>query len=79
VIAPLRPRPLAVSFYPTDHPALNITVKSRLAELLRDKQEDLAQGLASDYADYKYRCGYAEALKMAIAMCDDVMRELSER
>ena len=72
-------RASAVSFYPTDHPALNITVKSRLAALLRQKQEDLATGLASDWADYKYRCGVAEGYREAIAMCDDVLRELSER
>jgi hypothetical protein len=69
----------AVSFYPTDHPALNITVKNRLLQLLREKQEDMAMGLASDFPDYKYRCGVAEGLRTAIAMCDDVMKELSER
>jgi len=69
----------AVSFYPTDHPALNITVKSRLVQLLREKQEDLAQGLAADFPDYKYRCGYAEGIRLAITMCDEVLRELSER
>lgn len=69
----------AVSFYPTDHPALNITVKSRMVALLRDRQEDLSLGLAQDWADYRYRCGFAEGLRAAIAMCDEVLKELSER
>jgi hypothetical protein len=72
-------RASAVSFYPTDHPALNITVKSRMVALLREKQEDLASGLANDWADYRYRCGIMNGLSTAIAMCDEVIREMSER
>lgn len=70
---------LAVSFYPTDHPALNITIKSRLSQRLRELEEHLAQGLAQDWPDYKQRCGRAEGLREAIAECDVVLRELSER
>jgi hypothetical protein len=68
----------AVSFYPTEHPALNITVKSRLAKLMREMQEDLGTGISADWADYKYRCGQIQALSTAIAMCDDVLREMNQ-
>ncbi len=69
----------AVSFYPTDHPTLNITVKNRLAQMMRERQEDLALGLAQDWADYRYRCGVVQGLSLAIELCDEVFRELSER
>lgn len=72
-------RRTAVSFYPTDHPALNITLKSRLMQLLRERQEDLATGIALDWADYRFRCGQMQGLVTAINMCDEVLREMSER
>jgi len=69
----------AVSFYPTDHPALNITVKNRLSELLRNMQVDLGSGLAQDWPDYRFRCGIMNGLTTAIAMCDEALAEMSER
>ncbi len=72
-------RPSAVRFYPTDHPALNITVKQRMIALRQEMQENLASGLAADWADYRYRCGIVNGLSTAIAMCDEVIREMSER
>ncbi len=71
-------RSSAVSFYPTEHPALNITVRARLSVLVREKEQDVGSGLASDWADYKYRCGQVDGLKIAMAMCDDVFKEMSE-
>jgi hypothetical protein len=69
----------AVSFYPTDHPALSIGVKNRLTELLRAMQVDLGSGIAQDWPDYKYRCGVLNGLTTAIAMCDEILSEMSER
>jgi hypothetical protein len=67
----------AVSFYPTDHPALNITVKNRLSERVRNMQVDLAY--TQDWPDFKFRVGKIEGLTEAIAMCDEVLTEMAER
>lgn len=67
----------AVRFYPTDHPALNITVKSRLEQLRREQQENLGSGIAADWPDYKYRCGQILGLSLAINMCNEVLEEMS--
>ncbi len=73
------PRASAVSFYPTEHPALSITVKSHLEKMLREGQENLAEGYASDWADYRYRCGVMHGLRLAIGTCEDVFKQMSER
>lgn len=67
----------AVSFYPADHPALNITVKSRLEALRREHQENLGSGIAQDWADYKNRCGIIQGLTIGIEFCDRVLEEIS--
>jgi hypothetical protein len=72
-------RASAVSFYPTEHPALNLTVKSRLGAILREEQENLALGVAADWADYRYRCGVMRGLSTAIDLCDEVLKEMGER
>jgi hypothetical protein len=72
-------RPSAVSFYPTDHPALNIGSKSRIAAHMANMQVDLGSGLAADWADYRFRCGVIDGLKTAIAIIDEVMTEMEPR
>ena len=69
-------RASAVTFYPLDHPALNLTVKSRLMELLSNARVDLGSGLAQDWADYRYRCGLIAGLQAGIDFCDQMIEEM---
>ena len=66
----------AVSFYPTDHPALNIGLKKGLSELLDEQRIHLDK--AQDWADFKFRCGVVHGLETAIAMCDQLFERLND-
>ena len=47
---------------------------------VRDAQlEPLAQGTASDYADYKYRCGIIEGLRLAMDESAALSKQIMER
>jgi hypothetical protein len=72
---PDRLKPSAVSFYPLDHPALNITAKQRIAKLRQQLREELE--LASDWSDQRYRVGMIRGLELALNEIEAVFEELT--
>lgn len=69
-------RASAVTFYPLDHPALNITGKNDYAKKLHNERVDLGDGLAKDFADYRYRCGRIAVLRETVEWFDERLKEV---
>lgn len=64
------------------HPADRVLMRRQLAWLasLRAELVDhLGDASASDYADYRDRCGYLRALRDVAAWCEDVKAQDDER
>ena len=70
------PRPITTRFYEKDHPALANSLAGRLRLQEKEHVGQLAEGLASDWPDYKERCGYLRALRDAIAICEEAQKNL---
>lgn len=51
-------------------------LRSHILETILKRQEDLAAGLATDFADYKARASYIKALNDVLQMCEDLEKEL---
>ena len=55
--------------------ALEFIAGQRRKELI----EQMATGYAQDWADYRERVGTVKGLDTALALCDEVEKELTER
>lgn len=60
----------------SEHPALARTLHGRLEARRAEMNEQVANGLAQDWADYKYRIGVIRGLSDAILLCLEVEKEL---
>lgn len=58
-----------------DTPQVARTLRARLAERVGDYAVQLSGGYAQDFADYKQRVGVIDGLKMAIEICDEMIKE----
>lgn len=65
-----------VSFFIPDHPHTS----RKLVQLLHAEREkwriDVANGAASDYADYRYRVGVICGFEIAIRLCQQIEQEM---
>lgn len=48
-----------------------------LAQLLEEKEEQLLAGYASDWADYRERKGYIEAVRRCIDICEEYYAKMT--
>jgi len=69
-------RPTAFRFYAPEHPELAHTLVAKLSQAIGPLAEQVADGFASDYPDYKERIGVIKGLKQAIAICKEAENEL---
>tara|TARA_R110000737_G_scaffold333448_1_gene351117 strand:+ start:239 stop:421 length:183 start_codon:yes stop_codon:yes gene_type:complete len=53
-------------------------LKKRLADELDSKKEAVSSGFASDYADYRYRIGLIEGLKIAENELSEILANYEE-
>jgi hypothetical protein len=65
----------AVRFYSEDHPALARTLRVKLDQYRDTLITALGDGLAQDFADYRYRAGKIAGLKDAIDLCEQAEKE----
>lgn len=54
------------------------TVYDQVAHRLDQMRHELATGVATDYPDYRYRCGYAIALANVLDYFEDARKALQE-
>ena len=52
-------------------------LRAQLNEEITAKAGDVAIGIATDYADYKLRCGRIEGLREALACAEDVFKKIT--
>lgn len=50
-------------------------INERLARLRAERAFSLAQGAASDFADYRYGVGYLDGLQVALDIADELKKE----
>ena len=63
-----------ISFTPAFHNHLT----HKLLERLEDYLDALSSGCASDFADYRYRCGQIFSLREAIAVAEETRKQILE-
>jgi hypothetical protein len=68
----------AVRLYAPDHPALAHTVRGKLVKERAKLASELADGFAKDWPDVKHRTGKIAGIDTAIAICDEVEKDLRE-
>lgn len=68
----------ALHIYALDHPQLARTLKAKLIRRRIDLGDQLVEGYASEWADYRERVGVIKGLAEAIAICDQVEKEERE-
>ena len=69
-------QPTAVRLYAPDHPALALTLRSKLEQRIAQCLRDLP--LASSWEDFKKRGGVIAGLEEALQVCSEVELDLSE-
>jgi hypothetical protein len=57
----------------------HILLEERIREEGDKIREQLATGVALDYAEYKWNVGCLYGLKMCLKLCEDIEREFDER
>lgn len=62
----------AVRLYATDSPYASRTLKAKLIESQRNLAQQIVDGFAADWADYKARVGHIKGLGEAIQICDQI-------
>jgi len=72
-------QPTAVRFFAPDHPALNLTVRNRIEAQRADLIRQLGEGAATGWDDYNKRYGVIRGLTIAIELCEEVEKQLTER
>jgi len=66
-----------VALYVEEHRLLPMTLRRKLEALLEDKRNGLIGGLAKTFDEYRYRVGEVKGLSDAIAICQEVEKQLS--
>ena len=59
-----------------DHPQVARTLRGKLGKRRLDLVEELAQGNADDYADYRNRVGRLQGLEEAMRICEAIEAEM---
>ena len=59
-----------------DHPQVARTLRGKLGKRRQELVEQLAQGNAEDYADYKGRVGRLEGIEEAMKICEAIEAEM---
>ncbi len=67
----------AVRLYTLDHPDTHTKTAVRCSRIMDDYSRQIVEGYCTDWADYKYRCGQINGLRMAIEQCEDIEAEMS--
>ena len=69
--------PTAVRFFSVEHPHLPRNLRAKLEQRCEQLVGQVGGGYASDWADYKERIGVIKGLIEAIAICEEVEKELT--
>ena len=69
-------RPSAVAFFPGDHPQLATNVR---AQLERKKANQVAHLVQATVDDLRFRQGVITGLDIALDLCEQAEKELTER
>ena len=64
-----------VRYFTPDSTGFKRKLRAKLQERIAEHVGFLVGNAASDYADYRFRCGQISALHEAIEMCDIVEKE----
>jgi hypothetical protein len=72
----LRPIPAGVHFLEQDHPGLPNALIGKLRAEHDNRAQQIIEGAAQDWADYKGRVEYLRALRDAIMMCEEAQKML---
>jgi hypothetical protein len=54
-------------------------LRERIEQALDSYKNDLALGIAKDYAEYKFSAGYVSGLRDTLKFCEDIEGEIDER
>lgn len=65
----------AVRYFTPDSTLFKRKVRAKLEARFNEQAGYLAGGTATDWADYRYRCGQCRALIEAIEICDAAEKE----
>ena len=68
------PSPLSVRMFTPDHPALALSMRSRLEVRRRELLEELI--LSQDWADFSRRRGLIVGIDEALRYCYDIQKEM---
>ena len=68
--------PSAVRFFAVDHPSLPRTLRAKLSKRYGELMQQVADGYAKDWADYRERVGFARGVKEAMEICEMVEKDL---
>lgn len=52
--------------------------RKEIGEEIQKRQLAVAQGLASDFADYRWRCGEARGLSMALDILTEIVKSMGD-
>ena len=69
--------PLKISFGSIDT-RIQTEFRKDIAERIADATASLANGAASDFADYRFRCGRIAALNEALEAADEARKRIQE-
>lgn len=53
--------------------------RKQIGELIDSRSEVLVQGVASDYADYRYRAGQIDGFQTALNLLAEIVREMGDQ
>jgi hypothetical protein len=69
-------RPTTIRFLEQDHPGLPNALLGRLRAEHDNRAQQVIEGAAQDWADYKGRVEYLRALRDAMLMCEEAQKVL---
>ena len=69
-------RQIPLEIISNDHPHLTRSLRNELTIAKAKCEAALVANTAQDFADYKYRCGHVRGLAEAIALCEEMEKDL---
>jgi hypothetical protein len=60
----------ALRIYAGDHPVLARSLRAKMLKTAAEYSQQIADGCAADWPDYKYRVGVIRGLREAIEACE---------
>lgn len=52
--------------------------RQKLTDEIEAKSDQLAHGLAADFADYRYRCGEIAGMRTALGMLGEIIKSMGD-